>query len=309
MKNNRCIDAGRPGSCPCALAEHGNCLICSRINGGSCEDCSWQGSCIYSLYEQDGRRVIEGRKAQELPIAEIKSYSSSFKVFVLQADRGFCQKAQTAGAFVFVRRPEDESWYDAPVSVLKAEPDTGLLHLGICRCGAKTDALLQTEKSLCVRGIYYNGLSGIGGLSEEAEETFVYAKGIAAAPLRNFLDGGDRYTKWLKNLHLYIDPDKTGFDFFRDYFGDLPVSAIEVRSFAEEGISSPDDLDRMEENRQNNNVFALTSPYYAAQIQRAAGGSAVRPTEGNMCCGEGVCGACTCVDELGRTVRRCKVKE
>ena len=61
MKKSRCIDAGRQG-CPCALAECGQCLICAKLRGGTCQECSWQGTCIYSLYEQNGRSVILSRK-------------------------------------------------------------------------------------------------------------------------------------------------------------------------------------------------------------------------------------------------------
>lgn len=302
---NQCIDAGREG-CPCALAEHGKCLVCSKLNGGDCQDCGWQGSCIYTLYAQSGHKIVQGRQGKLLDIVEIKNYGPDLKVFVVQADKGFCQKAQTVGAYVFVRGQNAEQWYEAPISVLKAEPEKALLHLGICRCGPKTGEVFAETEKLWVRGVYYNALSGLSTLRENPEAAMVYAKGIAIAPFRNFLDGGSRYTKWLSHLHLYVDLDKVGPDFFRDYFGDLPAEAIEVREFAKEGISSLDDLDRMEEMK-GTNILALTSPYYAAQVERARGSAIVRPTEGNLCCGEGVCGACTYVDDLGRTVRRCKL--
>lgn len=307
MERNKCIDAGREG-CPCALAESGQCLVCAKLRGGTCQDCSWQGVCIDSLFAQNGRRVIAGRSEKLLPIQKVRTYSEDFKVFIVEADRGFCQKAQTAGAYVFVRAEEEENWYDAPISVLKSEPEAGLLHLGICRCGPKSSSILQAENHLWVRGVYYNALSGLGTLKETAQEAFVYAKGIAIAPLRNFLDGGERYRKWLNQLHIYADLEKVGFDFFRDYFGDLPADAVEVRSFAKEGLCSLDDLDHMEESDAMN-VFALTSPYYAQLVERANGSRVVRPVEGNMCCGEGICGACTCTDETGRTVRRCKMRD
>lgn len=304
MKKNKCIDAGREG-CPCMLAEYGRCLVCSKLNGGTCEDCSWQGICIGSLYRQNGRKTINHRKEQLLPVRQVRNYSRDFKVFIVEADRGFCQKAQTAGAYVFVRGEDCGKWYDAPISVLKAEPEAGLLHLGICRCGIKSDSIfLQADKTqnLWVRGVYYNALSGMSNLKENVKGTLVYAKGIALAPFRNFLDGGYRYTKWLRDMRIFVDLDKVGFDFFMDYFGDLPAECVEVHNFAEEGIGRI-------ESAEACNVFALTSPYYAQQLAQEAGGRTVHPTEGNMCCGEGVCGACTYTDELGCTVRRCKVKD
>ena len=304
MKNNGCIDAGREG-CPCALAEHGKCLVCGKLSGGSCEDCDWQGTCIYTLYQQNARKLIKARRDKVYDIIEVKKYSENFKVFVLKADKGFCQKAQTAGAYVFVRTPASEEWYGMPVSVLKAEPEKERLHLGVSSCGPKSGSLLAAEGgSLCVRGIYYNALSGMGGLDSDPEEALIYAKGIAMAPLRNFLDGGFRYGKWLKNMKLYVDIDKVGFDFFKDYFGDLPVESIHIKDFAADGLSGLEQLQRAE----SPNVFSLTSPYYADKIEASAGKKIVRPTSGNMCCGEGVCGACTCDDETGKTIHRCKAR-
>ena len=307
---NRCIDAGREG-CPCALAESGDCLVCSRLGGGSCDDCGWQGTCIYTLYEQNGRQLIQERQNRLLDIAEIRTYGPNFKVFVLEADKGFCQRAQTAGAFVFVKTKKDHDWFGAPISVLKSEPDRGRLHLAVCACGPKTSRILQEEETLSVRGVYYNALSGQSHMLTDPEETYLFAKGVAIAPLRNYLDGGSRYRRQIQNLHAYIDLEKTGMDFFLDYFGDLPADAIRIRDFAREGLCSLEQLDYLERQvmaRARINVMALTSPYYAAHVQRAVGKekTILRPTEGNMCCGEGICGACTEVDRQGHLIRRCK---
>ncbi len=304
MRNNGCIDAGRQ-VCPCVLAACGQCLACAKLRGETCESCSWQGSCIYTLYEQNGCRPADTRRERLLSIKEVRAYSEDLKVFVLEADTGFCQKAQQLGAYVFVSPADVKNWYDAPVSVLKAEPEKGLLHLGICRCGPKSSEIFKAEKSLRVRGVYNNALSAVDCLTDTAPETFIFAKGIAIAPLRNFLDGGKGYEQKLKNLRLYVDLEKVGADFFRDYFGDLPAAFVEMRSFAREGLCSLEDLDELEE-RKDANVIALTSPYYADMAERAAGRRIVRPVSGNLCCGEGICGACTFTDEAGNTVRRCK---
>ena len=120
MKMNQCIDAGRPGCCPCELAEHGACLVCGKLRGETCQECSWQGVCIASLYEQNGRKLVKGRSEKLLPVREIRNYSDDFKVFILEADKGFCQKAQTAGVEIMAydcRVEPDLLELDEPVEV------------------------------------------------------------------------------------------------------------------------------------------------------------------------------------------------
>lgn len=306
----RCIDNGREG-CPCALAASGNCLVCSRLNGGACDDCSWQGTCVYALYEQNGRYIIQERQNRLLPVKEVRTYGPNLKVFVLEADKGYCQKAQTAGAFVFVKTKYDHDWFGAPISVLKSEPDKGCIHLAVCSCGPKTYRILQEREQLHVRGIYYNALTGQKGLLTDPEETYIFAKGVAIAPLRNYLDGGSRYTRQLQQMKLFVDLDKTGMDFFKDYFGDLPASAVQIRDFIREGLCTQTQLEHLQaqcQSRARINLLALTSPYYVRRIQKVVGKekSILCPTEGNMCCGEGVCGACTETDPRGRLIRKCK---
>ena len=104
--NKKCVDAGREG-CPCVLAESGNCMVCSRLSGGSCNDCSWQGVCIYSLFLQNGRKRVSGRRSEVFAVKEIRTYSEDFKVFVLSVPRGLCQRAARPGSFVFAKRKED----------------------------------------------------------------------------------------------------------------------------------------------------------------------------------------------------------
>ena len=309
---SKCVDAGREG-CPCELAEYGTCPVCAKLAGGTCDDCSFPGSCIYSLYVQNGRKQVAGRRERLLQVETVKTYSEDFKVLVIKKKKGFCQKAQTAGAYVFVRAEGESRWHDMPVSVLKAEPEKERIHLGISRCGVKSASILHAaERSgnfgmkIWVRGVYYNGLRGLAALRENAEKAVVFVKGIAAAPFRNFLDGGSRYTKWLSDMRIYADLDKVGYDFFYDYFGDLPAESVEIRSFAEDCMGAACDESGAFENA---NVLALTSPYYADLIQKAAEQKVVRPADANFCCGEGTCGACTCTDENGKTIHRCKMRD
>ena len=100
--------------------------------------------------------------------------------------------------------------------------------------------------------------------------------------------------------YFYIDINKISLDFVKDYFGDIPLNKVEFREFISDGF----DKKRLAE--EGCNVIALTSPFYADRIEEAAARPCVRPNRGNMCCGEGICGACTHTGQMGETVRTCK---
>ncbi|MDD6043719.1 MAG: hypothetical protein PUB87_08230 [Eubacteriaceae bacterium] len=297
MLNSICVDAGREG-CPCALAESGNCLVCSKLSGGDCNDCRWTGVCIYTLYMQNSRRRVSGRRTSTLKVKRIINYHADFKVFVLDAPYGLCQRAQRAGSFVFAKRPEEKGWFGMPVSVLKADKDSCELHLGIYNCGPKSNNLIAAAECMEIRGIYYSALSGLAGLKSDPSENLIYAKGIAISPLRNILD-----TALIDETksRFFLDISKVSLDFIIDYFGDLPAEKVVFRDFLAEGF------DEKELSHHDTNVLALVSPYFADRIEEAAGRPCLRPNKGNMCCGEGICGACTSADDLGNTLRRCKM--
>lgn len=286
-----CIDAGREG-CPCALGLAGKCIVCSKINGGDCNDCNWSGSCIYTLFEQNNRKLIRERKENHFEIYDIVPYVKGFQVMVIKANYGFCQRAQEPGSFVFARSENGEQWEDMPVSILKSEPEKGLIHLGINDKGVKSQNLIGSNKCVVVRGVYYNGLSGFNTL-DNSKPAVLYAKGIAIAPLRNIIDNRN-----LQMVVKYIDPEGVGDDFIKEYFGDLSTDGLEFMDFAK-GLEFNPGL-------SHGNVIALTSPYYVKIIRDMVEGNLVTPNFANMCCGEGICGACAYDDKNGKTIHRCK---
>jgi hypothetical protein len=57
------------------------------------------------------------------------------------------------------------------------------------------------------------------------------------------------------------------------------------------------------------NVFLMVSPYFAEYIMENSKidkNKVMLANHSNMCCGMGICGSCSYVDEAGKTVRKCK---
>ena len=66
-KEEVCIDAGSE-NCPCLLAESGDCITCSRLQGKDCCDCNWRGVCIYNEYIQNGKKINNRRESKKTRI-------------------------------------------------------------------------------------------------------------------------------------------------------------------------------------------------------------------------------------------------
>lgn len=221
----------------------------------------------------------------------------------------------------------------------------GQIEIAIQPIGPKSRALLQDLTAPWrIRGPFYGGLTTLGsGALHPADPLLVIAKGTAIAPFINMLErfcqAGTQdistacQTQSLTpGLRLLIDADKLTADFLTDYLRtqdgqSIPWQPIRLASEMERAAML------IAESRQ---TLFLASPYYAAQAKKvflksAAFDGAARvqdstcglkdredaisqvqnrclllPNHANICCGIGICGACSETDGDGVTMRKCK---
>ena len=221
----------------------------------------------------------------------------------------------------------------------------GQIEIAIQPIGPKSRALLQDLTTPWrIRGPFYGGLTALGsGALHPADPLLVIAKGTAIAPFINMLErfcqAGTQdistacQTQSLApGLRLLIDADKLTADFLADYLKTqdgkpIPWQPIRLASEMERAAAL------IAESRQ---TLFLASPYYAAQAKKAFLKSAafdgaarvqhstcglktredaisqarnrclLLPNHANICCGIGICGACSETDGDGVTVRKCK---
>ena len=221
----------------------------------------------------------------------------------------------------------------------------GQIEIAIQPIGPKSRALLQDLTAPWrIRGPFYGGLTALGrGALHPADPLLVIAKGTAIAPFINMLErfcqAGTQdistacQTQSLTlGLRLLIDADKLTADFLTDYLKtqdgqSIPWQPIRLASEMERAAAL------IAESRQ---TLFLASPYYAAQAKKtflksAAFDGAARvqhstcglkdcedaisqarnrclllPNHANICCGIGICGACSETDGDGVTMRKCK---
>ena len=221
----------------------------------------------------------------------------------------------------------------------------GQIEIAIQPIGPKSRALLQDLTAPWrIRGPFYGGLTALGsGVLHPADPLLVIAKGTAIAPFINMLErfcqAGTQdistacQTQSLASgLRLLIDTDKLTADFLTDY-----LRTQEGQSIPWQPIRLASEMERaaalIAESRQ---TLFLASPYYAAQakkafLKNAAFDGAARvqhstcglkaredaisqvqnrclllPNHANICCGIGICGACSETDGDGVTMRKCK---
>lgn len=301
-----CIDAGSE-NCPCYLATTGDCLTCTRLQGKNECDCRWKGVCIYNEFIQGNRKVNNPRHEFEAALVEKKYYGEDLVVLVLQVDKGFALKASKPGSYLFLRGSGLEAFYDIPISVMKADPENGRLHLAIKIISAKTKALLEEEENVRVRGPYRNGIQGIGEILDRKNrhnKTLVIAKGIGIAPGLLLAD----YFKNTCQVDFIVDAEKISKELVGDYLSDGP-GTVKYMTLIEP--ASQEKLKKILEEEDYKSILVLASDYYVDTLGRLARGIAkdsVVAVSNNVhiCCGEGLCGACTCMDKNGQTVKMCK---
>lgn len=301
-----CIDAGSE-NCPCFLAETGDCLTCTRLQGKDYCDCQWKGVCIYNEYMQGNRRVNNPRHGFTAAIVEKKYYGEDVIVFVLQVDRGFALKSGKPGSYLFVRGSDKDHFYDVPISVMKVDSEKGFVYLVVKEISAKTKSLAEENEKLILRGPYRNGIQGVRKLTDKKNshnKTLVIAKGTGIAPGLLIAD----YFENLAQVDFLVDPEKVGKELVGDYLNE-GSGTLKYIDLSEPDVEKKIKKILLEGNYQT--VLVLASDYFVetlGKLVRDVRPDAVVAVSNNchFCCGEGLCGACTCVDKNGKTVRMCK---
>lgn len=299
-----CIDAGSE-NCPCYLAVTGDCLICSRLQGKDYCNCNWRGVCIYNEFIQSNRKVNNPRQNFEAKIAEKKFYKEDLIVYILDVEKGLAMKAERPGSYLFVKGRESNSFYDIPISVMKADVEKGQIHLAIKVISAKTKALLMEEERFVLRGPYRNGVHGITPIIRKKGRdlnTLIIAKGIGVAPGILALEALRRRS----NVDMIVDTEKISEEMIDDYLKNEPIRYL---SLAEK--DSWKDLEDLMKQKRYGSVILLTSDYYIENIGKMV--KRILPEADlavsnnfRICCGEGLCGSCSVVTSGGSTIKMCK---
>ncbi len=311
-----CIDAGSE-NCPCYLAVTGDCLVCSRLQGKEYCNCNWRGVCIYNEFIQGNKKVNNPRSDFEAKIVHRKFYREDLVVYILDVGKGFAMKTERPGSYLFVKAGGNNSFFDIPISVMRADAEKGQIHLAIKIISAKTKSLLTATEKLVLRGPYRNGIHGINPILKKRgknQKTLIIAKGIGIAPgfqVRNTLQHKG-------SVDMIIDTEKISDELIEDYIN--PEFAVQSHNEKENGLirclpltkkGFENELEKLLLQKRYDNVFLLTSDYYIETLGKII--KKVLPETDlavsnnfHICCGEGLCGSCSVDMPAGSTIKMCK---
>lgn len=305
-----CADRGT-GKCPCILMETGQCYTCGMISKGKC-DClaSWQGVCPYNEYMQNGSRIMGESSERGFEIKSVEDFSEKLKVITLGTTMGFAAQCGKLGSFLMV----EAGGYKTPVSVMKTElapAGCSSVKLAVYVSGPKTAALDKAAErggKLKVTGPFSSGLIN----SEKFDPhrlTLIIGKGMAIMPVINHIDAiGSGLLK------MYLDESKLTREFVDKYVSRLEYEKTDLNDFGESlrELKRSVENDRgycVEHTGEQPNIFLMVSPYFKSLLINELSlneRGIITPNHANMCCGEGICGACSYTDKDGVTVRLCK---
>ena len=286
--NGLCADYGSR-FCPCILAVTGGCAVCSQVNGKAFCDCKASGGiCIKQELLRNGGKAKPSRLTYECEVMSVIHYDG----------------------LVFFR----VKVYDVPISVQFEEMMVGSIGMTLLFRGVKTNQFkdLAEGDTLLLRGPFNNGLLGLQHLeAQQSSRCLILTKGIGLLPSVSAV-------MYLQSRHneteLYVDEGNFSpsiLKFQLDLF-ELPYRPLTLLDDDSELSTSAKHLIRRFVTDGGSLIHVGASEYVIHQVAaylQYIGSSHVKLSACNnakMCCGEGVCGACTEITADRRVIHHCK---
>lgn len=305
-----CIDAGTE-YCPCHLAETGDCILCSHLQGKDFCDCTnWKGVCIYQEYVWNGNMPKEDRRNCLCKICNKEVLDTNLVQFTLIAKHKLVQELSRPGSFIFVRNPETNAYFDAPISIMDKDIKENTIKFVVEIKGVKTKMLnkLNENDNMFVKGPYWNGVLGLKNIYTSKDGiSVIFARGIGMAPMVPVMK--KLYANGNKIIAVI---DKSGINniFIKDYLDMCNAELIEI-NMLNNGELSPQIKSLIAKYEDAANIFFCSGPdIFISDILDKINSNIKTACCNNakMCCGEGICGTCS-TRYKGHIVKKlCKVQ-
>ncbi|MCB2292018.1 sulfide/dihydroorotate dehydrogenase-like FAD/NAD-binding protein [Clostridium algoriphilum] len=303
-------------SCPCHLAETGDCILCSQLAGENFCDCgNWNGVCIYQEYASNNYKAKESRKYYNCKILEKNRFEDNVIIFKVEASDKLVSELVQPGSYIFARRPDTDTRFDTPISIMDTDTKNNTITIAIELKGSKTKALdvLKSGDELLVKAPFWNGILGLKNISTiKNSKCIVVARGIGQAPM----------IPPLKHLHannneiiVVLDNSPYKNSFVNDFLQKYASKIIECNTICR-GIITDEFKNTLNDLISNNDISLVHCD--ATDILNYELMKVVEEIDKNikysccnnakMCCGEGICGCCTRKNNDRKLRRLCKMQ-
>lgn len=309
-----CIDAGSE-FCPCKLAETGECIICSQMHGKCFCDCSnWKGVCIYQEFFNNGMKAKKGRDKYSSKILSIDNYKNDLLLIKLDVPHKLSLQLINPGSYIFVC-PDENMYFDTPISILESDSDKNIITLAVEVRGIKTKKLLDFKEGdkINIRAPYWNGVFGIKNIEKQnGTNCLVLGKGIGLAPMIPVIR---RLKLQDCNVSVGIDYSSLDKEFIDEFISKYDTKNNEINLLDKGELTKEckklikDSLDSGTNyiHTAGADILSLRVIEFLDYLDRK---DVLLSCCNNfkMCCGEGICGACTARYKGHRVKRFCKVQ-
>lgn len=272
---------------------------------------NWKGVCIYKEYYDNGNKPKNQRKTYMVKIIKKEMLEDNLIILNLLVPHKLAKDLNHPGSYVFIRTPDTMQFYDTPISVMDVDLAENIIKLAIEIKGIKTktiDTAIEDSK-VTIRGPFWNGVFGLKNVYMSKDGTsIIVAKGIGMAPMipviKKLYGNGNK---------IIVILDKAPYKnvFVDEYLKAYNCEVHETSMLANGELSDEFKtllLDILDKHENTNLVHCDGADIFIYKLIELIGDKVKTSCCNNtkMCCGEGVCGACT-VRYQGRKVKRlCK---
>lgn len=307
-----CIDAGTE-YCPCKLAEHGQCLICSQCQGKMFCDClNWKGVCIYQELYNNSNKAKDGRKTYKCIVTNVINYSNKLIMIKFKAPHKLVLDLVKPGSYIFIRTDEI-NYFDIPISIMNSDMESDIITIAIEIRGIKTNKLLdiKVNDNIVIRGPYWNGVFGLKNILDQKNgKALILARGIGLAPMIPVIR---KLIAQNNKLKVIIDKNPFEINFASEFLNQYDITISENSLFETGKLSDHAKVIIKDSLKEEINYIHIAGAdiltysviNYLDDINRNDV-SLSCCNNFKMCCGEGICGACTSRFSGHRVKRFCK---
>ncbi len=299
-----CADAGSK-YCPCHLAYSGDCIKCPIIRGEKTCDCLWQGVCIYSELKHSKNTPMCERKETLCNIKEVIDLDSDIYLIKIQVPKDMIRDLCSPGAYVLIKsKDKDSDIFNTPISVMDVDMKSCILEVVVKSRGIKTKNIINFDQ-VWVKGPYFNGIFGIKQIKGAYKvNTVVVLNGLSQVNSINVIK---RLLENKNNVGVFINNKATVLQVVIDKLINLGVNIYDT------DLNKDKDF-LIDYIRRNDVEFVysggsdLFNKYVMDIVDSVDENINLAVSNSNLiCCGEGVCGACT-IEVNGQKVKSCKAQ-